>query len=119
MAFCFFVVMNSSKRVLVAPLNWGLGHATRCVPIIHELIQHGLQPYLAKKMQKQGLVPYSKQEEFKLSDLSRTMDFDGLTQFDSIVDFSSLFELFSETGGLAAFSKVKENSEPTSTSLST
>lgn len=26
------------KRVLVAPLNWGLGHATRCVPIIHALL---------------------------------------------------------------------------------
>ncbi len=77
------------------------------------------QEYLAKRMQKQGLVPFSKQEGFKLSDLSRTMDFNGLTQFDSIVDFSSLFEVFSETGGLEAFSNVKENSEPTSTSLST
>lgn len=27
------------KRVLVAPLDWGLGHATRCIPIIQEL-QH-------------------------------------------------------------------------------
>lgn len=27
----------SCKRILVAPLNWGLGHATRCVPIIHAL----------------------------------------------------------------------------------
>jgi len=26
------------KRVLVAPLNWGLGHATRCVPIINALL---------------------------------------------------------------------------------
>lgn len=25
------------KRVLVAPLDWGLGHATRCIPIIQEL----------------------------------------------------------------------------------
>ena len=25
------------KRVLVAPLDWGLGHATRCVPVIREL----------------------------------------------------------------------------------
>lgn len=25
------------KRVLVAPLDWGLGHATRCIPIIREL----------------------------------------------------------------------------------
>ncbi|MEX0314541.1 MAG: glycosyltransferase [Allomuricauda sp.] len=39
--------MQSSKRILVAPLNWGLGHATRCIPIIHELLAHGHQPYLA------------------------------------------------------------------------
>lgn len=25
------------KRVLIAPLDWGLGHATRCVPVIREL----------------------------------------------------------------------------------
>ncbi len=29
------------KRILVAPLNWGLGHATRCMPIIQELITQG------------------------------------------------------------------------------
>lgn len=31
---------NSSKkyRILIAPLDWGLGHATRCIPIIKELI---------------------------------------------------------------------------------
>ncbi|MEI6554635.1 MAG: hypothetical protein WCL70_03520 [Paludibacter sp.] len=28
-------------KVLVCPLNWGLGHATRCVPIIRKLIAEG------------------------------------------------------------------------------
>lgn len=28
------------KRILVAPLNWGLGHATRCIPIINALIDN-------------------------------------------------------------------------------
>jgi uncharacterized protein (TIGR00661 family) len=27
------------KKILVAPLDWGLGHATRCIPIIRELIK--------------------------------------------------------------------------------
>jgi len=27
-----------NKTVIVAPLDWGLGHATRCIPIIRELI---------------------------------------------------------------------------------
>ncbi|MDD3321148.1 MAG: hypothetical protein PHS59_06870 [Paludibacter sp.] len=28
-------------KVLVCPLNWGLGHATRCVPIIRQLVADG------------------------------------------------------------------------------
>lgn len=28
-------------RILVAPLNWGLGHAARCVPLIHRLLSEG------------------------------------------------------------------------------
>lgn len=33
--------MIAGKTIFVAPLDWGLGHATRCVPIIRELIQNG------------------------------------------------------------------------------
>jgi uncharacterized protein (TIGR00661 family) len=29
------------KKVLIAPLDWGLGHATRCIPVIRELILRG------------------------------------------------------------------------------
>jgi hypothetical protein len=36
-----------SKNILVAPLNWGLGHATRCIPIIKKLEEFGYQPILA------------------------------------------------------------------------
>lgn len=39
--------MNLKKRILVAPLNWGLGHATRCIPIINALKVHGYEPILA------------------------------------------------------------------------
>ena len=35
------------KRILVAPLNWGLGHATRCIPIINALISEGFVPVIA------------------------------------------------------------------------
>ena len=38
---------NSTKNILVAPLNWGLGHATRCIPIIRELEKNGFTPVLA------------------------------------------------------------------------
>ena len=39
--------MNSRKRILVAPLNWGLGHATRCIPILNALIEYGFEPIIA------------------------------------------------------------------------
>ncbi|MGB5242942.1 MAG: glycosyltransferase [Lutimonas sp.] len=35
------------KRILVAPLNWGLGHATRCIPIIESLLEQDFEPVLA------------------------------------------------------------------------
>lgn len=68
------------------------------------------QEYLAKRLEKQGLVPYSKQEDFSLGQLKRMEEFQGLAHFGGEVDYASLFALFS---------KVKENSDPTSTSLST
>ncbi len=36
----------SSHRVLVAPLDWGLGHATRCVPVIKKLQEEGKEVIL-------------------------------------------------------------------------
>lgn len=39
--------MELKKRILVAPLNWGLGHATRCIPIIQALIKNNYTPILA------------------------------------------------------------------------
>lgn len=35
------------KRILVAPLNWGLGHATRCIPMVEALLRQGFEPVLA------------------------------------------------------------------------
>lgn len=35
------------KNILVAPLNWGLGHATRCIPIIKAIEENGYNPILA------------------------------------------------------------------------
>ena len=40
-------LMAEIKRILVAPLNWGLGHATRCIPIIHALIENNFEPIIA------------------------------------------------------------------------
>ena len=35
------------RRILVAPLNWGLGHATRCIPIIRHLLAQQKQIIIA------------------------------------------------------------------------
>ena len=43
-------------RVLVAPLDWGLGHATRCIPVIYELQKQCTDVWLAgEKAQEQLL----------------------------------------------------------------
>ncbi|WP_115461036.1 glycosyltransferase [Winogradskyella aurantiaca] len=44
------------KRILVAPLNWGLGHATRCIPIITSLEAHGFEPIIASDGQALALL---------------------------------------------------------------
>jgi uncharacterized protein (TIGR00661 family) len=40
-------INNESKTILVASLNWGLGHATRCIPIIKALQNNNYIPIIA------------------------------------------------------------------------
>lgn len=39
--------METAKNIVIAPLDWGLGHATRCVPIINKLINLGANVIIA------------------------------------------------------------------------
>ncbi|MDA3954656.1 MAG: glycosyltransferase [Bacteroidales bacterium] len=39
--------MNEKKRILICPLDWGLGHAARDVPLIRLLIKHNFEPIIA------------------------------------------------------------------------
>jgi len=43
-------------RILVAPLDWGLGHATRCIPIIRQLLDAGVDVWLAGEGAQQKLM---------------------------------------------------------------
>lgn len=43
-------------RILVAPLDWGLGHATRCIPVIYELLAQGAEVWLAGEDAQEGLL---------------------------------------------------------------
>ncbi|WP_309477230.1 hypothetical protein [Tenacibaculum aquimarinum] len=35
------------RKIIIAPLNWGLGHATRCIPVINALISEKFIPIIA------------------------------------------------------------------------
>lgn len=39
--------MHLPKKVLIAPLDWGLGHATRCMPIIDFFLHHNTEVHIA------------------------------------------------------------------------
>jgi uncharacterized protein (TIGR00661 family) len=52
------------------------------------------QIYLAEKLQKEGLVPYATQENFKIENLSQIEQFKGLPQLDSTPNWEALFKIF-------------------------
>ena len=41
------LTVKERTRILVAPLDWGLGHAARCIPIIRELLEHNTEVIIA------------------------------------------------------------------------
>lgn len=46
----------TSPKILVAPLDWGLGHATRCIPIIRELLAQNCHVVLAGEGKNKALL---------------------------------------------------------------
>ncbi len=50
----------AGKKLLVAPLDWGLGHATRCVPVIRDLLNSHCEVWLAGEGAQEKLL----REEF-------------------------------------------------------
>ena len=44
------------SRILVAPLDWGLGHATRCIPIIRKLVNDGNDVFLAGEGSQEAIL---------------------------------------------------------------
>ncbi|HKZ67419.1 MAG TPA: glycosyltransferase [Chitinophagaceae bacterium] len=46
----------SKPRILVAPLDWGLGHATRCIPVIYELLKQNSEVWLAGEGAQEALL---------------------------------------------------------------
>jgi hypothetical protein len=52
------------------------------------------QIYLAEKLEKEGLIPYSTQENFRIEHLSKTDQYKGLPHLDSTVNWEDLFKVF-------------------------
>ncbi len=48
--------IQQPKNILVAPLDWGSGHTTRCIPIIHYLLQLGQNPVVAGNAAQLSLI---------------------------------------------------------------
>ncbi len=46
----------AGKKLLVAPLDWGLGHATRCIPIIKVLVENDCKVWLAGEGDQENLL---------------------------------------------------------------
>lgn len=52
--------MPQPQRILVCPLDWGLGHATRCIPVIRSLLKKNVEVLIAADGPSFGLL----QQEF-------------------------------------------------------
>lgn len=48
--------MAKEPHILVAPLNWGLGHATRCIPIIRALTEKNVRVSIAAEEHPKALL---------------------------------------------------------------
>ena len=64
--------MKAKKRILVAPLNWGIGHATRCIPLIKILEEHNFTVVIAASERPLDLLlqEFPKNEFVKFQDYS-------------------------------------------------
>ena len=52
------------------------------------------QEYLAKKLKKEGLAPYSNQNDFRMDNIQEIHNYKGLPRLDSKIDWTNLFQVF-------------------------
>lgn len=52
------------------------------------------QEYLAKKLKKEGLAPYSNQNDFRMENIEEIQDYKGLPRLDSKIEWMDLFQVF-------------------------
>ncbi|MEP7110817.1 MAG: glycosyltransferase [Ferruginibacter sp.] len=52
----------NNKRILFVPLDWGLGHATRCIPLIKEFLGNGCEVIIAAENATKSLLEHEFQQ---------------------------------------------------------
>ncbi|TDE31820.1 glycosyltransferase [Flavobacterium ranwuense] len=52
------------------------------------------QEYLAKKLKKEGLVPYATQDDFRMENIQEIEEYKGLPRLDTTLDWKILFQVF-------------------------
>lgn len=87
----------AGKRVLISPLDWGLGHAARCIPIIRNLLDNSnevfvyapthLQLYFAERFPKLSFI----------TDSSASFEY-GITGFSTAQLIQAAFKLKKQIG---------------------
>lgn len=60
------------KKILVAPLDWGLGHATRCVPVVKALLARECEVLIASSGRSLSLL----RKEFPMQEMFRLTAYD-------------------------------------------
>ena len=52
------------------------------------------QIYLAQKLEKEGIAPFALQDEFKIDDLSKTVNYCGVPSLNTVRNWQELFTVF-------------------------
>jgi uncharacterized protein (TIGR00661 family) len=54
--------ISKKSKILVVPLDWGLGHATRCIPLIKEFLANGCEVIIAAETATKSLLEHEFQQ---------------------------------------------------------
>jgi uncharacterized protein (TIGR00661 family) len=81
------------KKILISPLNWGMGHASRCIPLIKRLKKQHNEIFIAcSEIQREIFKCYFEQEISYILHEEYPFRFKGRGNFisDSVINFKKL-----------------------------
>lgn len=92
------VLPLQGRRILVAPLDWGLGHATRCMPVINMLRRYGAEVIIGGEGRSLLLLKaaYPDLEFVDLPPYNITYSHNSLMVWKTLVDTPRLLGVFKE-----------------------